>query len=368
MADSFPNPEQNRRYEETFKGAFNFATAPFYWAALEPEEGKPRFEAGSPPIYRRPPPDVVVRFCQRNGIVIKGHTLLYHGEHLPTWLSGDRQEAAVQIRRHFEQIAQRYGKEVSVWDVVNEPLDSFRFDKGKALPQDYTYWAMKTAELLFPPNSVLMVNHNHPVWADALRLAEESHYYLLVHNLLLRNARVDAIGIQLHTGYGTDFEDMLAGKKWRPCDLLTVLDLFSRLQRPLHITEITFPTRPEGPQGEETQACVLRNLYRLWFSHRNVEAITYWDLVDGTTWQDAWHGGLLRKDLSPKPAYLALDKLINHEWKTNLKLTTDAQGQATFRGFYGKYQVKVVSSGKTQIFEINHRQRGPKDYRLSLKD
>ena len=36
-------PELNRRYEKSFTQLFNFATLPFYWGDLEPEQGKPRY-------------------------------------------------------------------------------------------------------------------------------------------------------------------------------------------------------------------------------------------------------------------------------------------------------------------------------------
>jgi hypothetical protein len=36
-----------------------------------------------------------------------------------------------------------------------------------------------------------------------------------------------------------------------------------------------------------------------------------------------------------------LDQLINHEWRTNLTLKTDANGKMSFRGFHGTYLVKT---------------------------
>ena len=46
-------PELNSRYERAFANLFNFATVPFYWGGLEPQQGHPRFEEGSEPIWRR---------------------------------------------------------------------------------------------------------------------------------------------------------------------------------------------------------------------------------------------------------------------------------------------------------------------------
>ena len=78
-------------------------------------------------------------------------------------------------------------------------------------------------------------------------------------------------------------------------------------------------------------------------------------------------GGLVGDDLDPKPAYRALDALINVDWKTDLSAKTDAAGRTQFRGFYGKYVVKVVSGNRTKEFEINlSKSNGNAVYKLVL--
>ena len=58
--------------------------------------------------------------------------------------------------------------------------------------------------------------------------------------------------------------------------------------------------------------------------------------------------------MNPKPAYQALDELINHEWKTNQKMQTDASGKASFHGFHGKYLIHLTAGGVTRVlpFEL----------------
>ena len=65
--------QQNRQYENTFGALFNSATLPFYWKTLEPEQGKPRYTAGSSYIFRRPPVDPILEFCESNKIMTKGY-------------------------------------------------------------------------------------------------------------------------------------------------------------------------------------------------------------------------------------------------------------------------------------------------------
>ena len=70
--------------------AFNLATLPFYWQANEPEPGNYRFVKDSPYVYRRPPIDLCLEFCEANGIESKAHCLNYVEVGLfPTWVKGD---------------------------------------------------------------------------------------------------------------------------------------------------------------------------------------------------------------------------------------------------------------------------------------
>lgn len=57
--------QQNKQYENTFGALFNSATLPFYWKTLEPEQGKPRYTAGSSYIFRRPPSIPSLSFANR---------------------------------------------------------------------------------------------------------------------------------------------------------------------------------------------------------------------------------------------------------------------------------------------------------------
>jgi hypothetical protein len=50
---------------------------------------------------------------------------------------------------------------------------------------------------------------------------------------------------------------------------------------------------------------------------------------------------MLRKDLTPKPVYETLKKLIHKEWRTSLRGTTDISGHFQFSGFYGVYSVTL---------------------------
>jgi endo-1,4-beta-xylanase len=56
--------------------------------------------------------------------------------------------------------------------------------------------------------------------------------------------------------------------------------------------------------------------------------------------------GLLRKDMTPKPAYDELKKLIKGQWWTSTQLQSGAEGAAAFRGFLGDYRLTVRAGDK----------------------
>ena len=128
------------------------------------------------------------------------------------------------------------------------------------------------------------------------------------------------------------------------------------LKRPIHISEITIPAPDDTPEGEETQARMMRDNYRLWFSWPSVYRITYWNLVDHTFHKENLASGLYTADMRKKKAYYALDRLINREWKTRLKLKAGGNGRIAFRGFRGKYRLSWTDAdGKKRFKVINVR-------------
>ena len=117
-------------------------------------------------------------------------------------------------------------------------------------------------------------------------------------------------------------------------------------------------------------------LYKIWFSHENVEQIIYWNLVDGyaafapqgdmTAGENYYYGGLLRFDMTPKPAYYTIKRLFQKEWHTEECVTPDENGRAQFKGFYGKYDVEITACGKTVKKEIDFCKNSKKEFELKI--
>ena len=62
---------------------------------------------------------------------------------------------------------------------------------------------------------------------------------------------------------------------------------------------------------------------------------------------------MLRADMTPKPVYEQIKRLIHDEWTTRLAGTTDASGQLAFRGFHGGYPM----FGVTRRNPLRHKGR-----------
>lgn len=354
--------ELNRRYEEAFARLFNFATAPFYWEGTEPVRGELRYQEGARNIWRRPPPDRFQAFAARRGITLKGHPLLWHSYN-PPWLPKDAAELQELYRKRFGEIAGRYGGKIPIWDVVNESQVCPKTYPLYSPDRAYVAWAFAEASRLFPDNTVLMINE---VTSFNFKPADKNPYFAQVRSLLAQGVKVKGVGFQFHQFRREALDRYLAGPDCNPGKLLDLYETFGEFGLPLFVTEITIPSAGDG--GDELQAQVVRDHYRLWFSAPRMAGITWWNLGDGTAvkGENEAKGGLLDDQLEAKAAYQALDKLINEEWKTRVQTQTDAQGLARFRGFFGKYEVTVTTAAKTKEFEITHKSSDQKPYRLTL--
>jgi len=151
-----------------------------------------------------------------------------------------------------------------------------------------------------------------------------------------------------------------------------ILDHYASLEKDLHITEYT-PTSSgqqitgshlQGSWDEAAQADYAIKFYKVAFAHPAMRAITWWDLCDQGSWLPG--GGMLRKDLSPKPVYEGLRQLIHDQWKTRTSGTTDDSGRFAFRGFFGDYRVVIDGPDGRVEKTLRLAKDEPRDYVLKL--
>ena len=373
MLDEMETPEKNEAYKRLFADCFNMATLPFYWSDLEPVEGKPRLSKDSPRVYRRPTPDLCLEYCEKNGITPKEHCLVYD-YFTPTWVPWDVTAAKKAYERRFATLAERYASRIPGWEVINETNCNYGHGVLER-ERGYVEWAFKLAERYFPTNELIINEFHGAVWGPAFHY-DRSAYYLQIERALSRGCRVDTIGMQFHMFNRPEVEAKNTAPYFSPEMLYAVMDQYASLGKPLQITELTIPAHDDDPENEAVQAEIIKTLYRIWFSHPAMEAIMYWNLCDGyaayapqgdmTCGENQYRGGLVRFDLTPKPAYYAVKELFEKEWHTHEERVCDGDGMTRVKGFCGRYEVTVRAGDKTITKTIDLLKQGAKEFTLTI--
>ena len=336
------NQNDNAAYEKYFAQLLNYATLPFYWWTYEPQAGQTD-DARTRQI---------VRWCKEHQVTTKGHPLAWNFKD-PTWLSGTGETAMDKQFARIERCVGEFKNEIDIWDVVNEATHYDRAECKKNAPlltegitkmgvAAYVRQAFQAAREAHPQATLLINDYR----------TDADYAKKIIGELVDKTGKplYDVIGIQshMHGGYWG------AQKTWQVCED------FAGFGKPLHFTEVTLLSGTEvwpplqispdpnfswrsTPQGEQRQLEQVTEFYRVLFSHPAVEAITWWDFTDQGAWQGA-PAGLLREDMSPKPAYTELNRLIKEVWWTRTTTQAADNGQVKFRGFYGQYRLTVTTA------------------------
>ena len=354
MLDEFETEEKNRIYREKFPEIFNLATVPFYWSDLEPEEGKPRFAADSPKVYRRPATDLCVDYCLENGIEPKCHCLNYDN-FAPEWVKNEPVSVHKRkLEKRMREIAERYADKIPSFEVTNETLQGANSRLSKFYYEDdFLEWSYRMADRYYPNNRLII--NDYAIWEPG-SYNDRCLYYMQIERLL-RNGitHLDSIGMQFHSFFSREAEAGMAAQRYNPDNLYRLMDNYAKLGLPEQITEMTISAYSGSEEDEEIQADLIEGVYRTFFSHPAMEAIIYWNYVDGyafrapqgdmTQGENVFYGALLRFDMSEKPAYQRLRHLIREEWHTDVTVPVK-EGNAKFRGFYGDYEITVIADGR----------------------
>ena len=209
-----------------------------------------------------------------------------------------------------------------MWNVVSgihaHNCFTFNFEQLMELTRMAAAVTKQTA-----PSSLAVVDLVAP-WGEYYARNQRTIPPVLYADMVVQSGvHFDAFGLQFFFGPGVDgmfVRDMF--------QISSLLDLFAKLGKPLHISAVQVPsdivpaTSPDGtgeeialdggrwhePWNEQLQSQWLRQFLVAALSKPFVESVSWRSLSDLDE-LSVPHGGLLRADLAPKPAYHELVKL-----------------------------------------------------------
>ena len=288
---------------------FDFAVVPFCWKAIESSEKD----------FDWQPLDTCVEWLAKNRVPIKGADLFcLDGRSTPDWLfiwEHDFEAIRDLIYDHIRRVIGRYGNFIQVWDVISgihaSGVFSFNFEQLMELTRMSAAIARQLA-----PQGTIIVDLTHP-WGEYYARNQRTIPPLLYADMVAQSGiALDAFGLQVYFGMGTD--GMYARDLFQVSNML---DRFAALGKPVHITATQVPSTTSGeaddawggtvspaaggawggPWDEKVQAEWVKGFYEVVLSKPFVDTISWRDLSDhGAHFLPG--GGLLRADLTPKPA------------------------------------------------------------------
>lgn len=368
-----PRHYTNALYRARFRELFNFVSLlEFNWGQYEPEEGRPRLAERLEFIWG---------WCRDNDLTrFYGHMLVWtpqredrSGSLLPRWLFNlPPEERTARLHQRIEREVRDYRDVDLVWDVVNEAIHCRRWgawdkpgwvDEPIADVVPYVRDALVRAHAA-NPNARLLIND----YAVIPRGHYRQRYVDLLRRLQAARAPLHAVGIQAHEpdrgAYWFSPEEI-----WEACQVFG-----TQTGLPIYFTEFWYTSDParkisgghrQGQWSPERQAEAIEEFYRIAFGHPAVEAIIYFGLTDADP-PGYPSVCLLDEQYRPKPAWERLRRLLHEEWTTRVHAEADATGAVRFRGFFGKYEVRVRDGERSGLFTFELKRGQPNRWSFTL--
>lgn len=277
--------------------------------------------------------DGVVNFAIQNNMMVRGHTLTWHGQN-PDWVAeainaksgkARREEAIKILKNHIYTVVGHWKGKVAEWDVVNECLEE---NQGRAVGagydtrtwsvwytgfggEDYIDSAFVWAHQA-DPNAKLYINdYNIGHWGGGHYENGKTHaMYNLAKRLKDAGIPIDGVGMQMHTS--------VSGLQ--PAQIEETVKQFRAIGLNCIITEMDMPggqvqdktvIRPISKEELATQAVKYAQIADIMAKYDNAPTFMVWGVVDNRSWLDGSEGTkplLFFEDYSPHPAYIDVRK------------------------------------------------------------
>lgn len=315
--------------------------------------------------------EVGVAVC--NNMLIRGHNLVWAtGAQTPSYAFGDGTNSSANqatvtanIQEHIKNEVQHFGSKVTVWDVVNEPLDPSQPDclvHGpfyQVLGKSYIDIALQAARQYAPAGTELFINDYSTADPNRLACLEK-----VVADLRSRGIPLDGVGHEMHNAINYPSVQAMVHS------IDTMHFRFPGLHQ--QVTEYDESVYNAGDStsnyGNNIPPSVLAEqgwLYADTFDafkslKGKIDRVTIWGMADDDTWLDSFP--VARTDyplpfdmgLQAKPAYWGIvDKTQLPGYGLKFSAETTRTGHNTYKITVTATNGDVGSAYTTQISSLN---------------
>lgn len=248
---------------------------------IQPAEGQFTFEKA----------DQLAAFAQKNGMKMRGHTLVWHNQ-TPDWVfqdvngeQVDRETLLQRMKEHINAIMERYEGTIFCWDVVNEAVtdegpELYRPTKWlEIIGEDYIEKAFEFAHEADPDALLFYNDYNES------NPQKREKIYKLVKSLVDKGVPIHGVGLQAHWNLVNPSLE----------DIRTAIERYASLGLKLHLTELDVSvfnhedkradlTEPT-PEMLELQAERYYQVFHLLREYRDsITSVTFWGAADDYSW------------------------------------------------------------------------------------
>lgn len=324
----FFNTKDSTKYANTFKEYFEWATPEneMKWPSNEAADDYQDFEIA----------DSLVEWCLRNDIKVRGHNLFWNErrEWMPSWsLELGPVDFKEAMARRIDGAVAHFKGRVAHWDVINE-IVHFKDTDGKMqttrpglLAQlsgdDKIFsWIFKRARSL--DSNVLMGVNEYSVIEKA---ADYEDYIEEIKDIEANGGKIDVVGLEGHFG---DYVER--------SDYMVKIDIIAKAlpDQILWLTEVDFDLQ----SSYEERADKMEELVRSAFAYPRVGGFVMWAWWEGNAWREGISSFLVDSSFNETEIGKRWRNLRN-SWRTDTSGVLNSDGEFTFRGFHGKYEVSV---------------------------
>ncbi|WVZ21507.1 hypothetical protein V8G54_008829 [Vigna mungo] len=268
--------------------------------------------------------DGMLDLCQKNKIDTRGHCIFWEVDGtVQQWVKSlNKTDLMKAVQNRLNDLLTRYKGKFRHYDVNNEMLHgSFYQDK---LGKDIRANMFKTTHQL-DPSATLFVNDYHVEDGCDTRSTPEK-YIQHILDLQQQGAPVGGIGIQGHI-------DSPVGPI-----VCSALDKLGTLGIPIWFTELDVSSTNEYVRADDLEV-----MLREAMAHPAIDGVMLWGFWELFMSRENSHLVNAEGELNEAgKRFLSLKQ----EWLSHSHGYADAQGQFSFRGFSGTYNVEVVTLAK----------------------